>query len=134
MDGYAPAQLALTAVERRGLPCHIERTAEAEGLPMHWIQNACLVIKHAPDLAPAVRAGQMTLWQAARLARLRRDAPDLAARAQARLNGNRGRDSRILAQAWQQMRRYCPNGSRVHGPPNRKVQTALMPGPAPATG
>jgi hypothetical protein len=59
----------------------------AEGLSSNRISGACLVLKHAPDLADRVTAGELSLPHAAIVARLRRDAPDLAARIEPKLSG-----------------------------------------------
>jgi hypothetical protein len=85
VDGLTPDQAALAAVERRGLPCHILDTARAEGLSTGRIGDACLALKHARDLADEVTAGNLSLAHAAIVARLRRDAPDLAAKVEPRL-------------------------------------------------
>src|SRR6266566_3194273 len=77
--GLTNAQAALAAVERRG-QASLHATAVAEELSECWITNAALVLQHAPDLTDRVNSGELPLFTAAQIARLRRDAPDLAAR------------------------------------------------------
>ena len=115
-DGLTHDQAALTAVQRRGLPCGIEDTALAEGLGIGRIGDACLVLKHFPDLAGAVAAGERSLFQAAYIARLRRDAPDLAARAETRMTGDRPKDTHMLTRLWvKAAARKAANGDRRYG-------------------
>jgi len=87
-DGVSADRAAIAAVQARGLPCHIPRTAEAAGLGSGRVAHASMVVKHAPDLIPHVEAGDVILTHAAIVARLRRDAPDLAAEAVAGLTAD----------------------------------------------
>lgn len=112
-DGLTPNQAAIAAVRRRGQPCSIERTALAEGLCTRRIVDAGLILKHAPDLADAVATGERPLFQTAYIARLRRDAPDLAAGAEARMTGDQSKDTRMLTRLWAKVAaRKAANGNR----------------------
>jgi hypothetical protein len=75
--------------------------------------------RQAPNLAEAVTAGRMRLWQAATVAILRRDAPDLAAKAEARLTGDYGNESQTLSKSWAKAAaRKAADGDRRYGARN----------------
>jgi len=88
LQGRQADLAALDAVERR-TSTRLTDVAMAAALGTGRIKNAATLLRHHPDLVVRVRAGELPLGQAAVLGRLRREAPDLADLAEARLTGRR---------------------------------------------
>jgi hypothetical protein len=101
----AADQAAVAAVRGRAAGQALDGIADAWGLSTGRVSDASVTIKHGPDLIGAVGDGRQSLANSAVVGRLRRDHPDLAAKAEAAFARPRPRSTYALqglaAVAWQ---------------------------------
>lgn len=114
-NGLTRDQAAIAAVRDRLPQERLTDLAMREGLGRAMVSQASMTWRHAPDLADQVLGGTMPVGTSAAIARLRHDAPDLAAKAEARMTGDRWRDSRMLrAMQVKAKRRPCADRAYLY--------------------